>query len=57
MDQLGAAEGSGTSVTDFLGYEGQKFSFEHVPQEVTFVGASAKLGRIDAVVSWLAQVA
>jgi hypothetical protein len=59
LEQLRTTRASFMAKTDgdegnaFLGVEGEKFTFENAPVEVTFVSASAKKGKLGGIIRYI----
>ncbi|ORX95157.1 P-loop containing nucleoside triphosphate hydrolase protein [Basidiobolus meristosporus CBS 931.73] len=48
--------GDGGNVTEFLGFEDQKFKFEHLTNLVTFAECSVEKKQTEEIVNWIADV-
>jgi signal recognition particle receptor subunit beta len=49
-------ESSGDAMSEYLGYEGQDFKFEHLECEVTLKGCSVENGEISSITEWIADL-
>ncbi|KAG2178105.1 hypothetical protein INT43_003358 [Umbelopsis isabellina] len=49
-------ESSGETMSEYLGYEGQDFKFEHLENDVTLAGCSVENGDLKCVTEWIADL-